>query len=192
MADAAKQEKDPESQAREVRMAAVVQAWEFAESNEQAVDALLDMMRKDSMLYAAVMTPHERPAAVELIGVGRRRDRKKTWQKTAVVMANGAPVEKPASGTKKDWVRPSAPDSRVMSLVRATEDLLMDMRLSNGKKLGAANHDEVLKEALAYSESARELGIKARFYSAVAERVPEGKVVSDVLSEEKLREIRNA
>lgn len=58
--------------------------------------------------------------------------------------------------------------------------------LSSGRRLGDANHDEIVDEAIMHESHARSNAIRAAFYRKVAELVTGDKCVRDVLTNETL------
>lgn len=67
--------------------------------------------------------------------------------------------------------------------------MLLDSPLSSGKKLARANRTDLLAEANVYEPQARDMMAKVNFYRLVAEQVPNGKIVVDVLTNEALTAI---
>lgn len=152
--------------------AAIEKAWSEAETNDEAVDALLAMMHADPALYRLAMQKHERRIAQDHIAGARSRQRSLAWNKPK---------------------RPMAADVLIGSLVTATTEIsLLYFPLPSGRRLGEAERSEVIEAAKQYNAQARDMNAKALWLAAVAEAMPAGSVVKDVLTENDLENLRNA
>jgi len=148
----------------------VASAWDGAETNAEAAENLLSMMRSDPNVYRQIMEPHEKTAASQAVNGYKQRQRHRLW------------------------TRPSAPDARVDALARGNAGSLFEMRLPSGKRLGDALRDEVEDAAQTYHDLAEWNAAKARFFKAIAEKMPPRakKRVADVLTAAELEELKNA
>lgn len=147
---------------------AISAAWDGAQSNVEALENLLAIMRAEPEVYTAAMEPHERAVAQALVA-GFKRERR------AYI-----------------WSRPSAPDDRVKALTRANAVSLYDMRLPSGKRLGDAVRADLVEAAAFYADLAKRNDDKAKFLAAVAQKMKGARPVSAVWTAAELEDIRNA
>jgi hypothetical protein len=73
----------------------------------------------------------------------------------------------------------------------ATGTLLM-FPLPGGKSLGQATRDDISKATEFYASQSKDMGHKARWLQLVAQSVPDGKTVGEVLTDKRLRELQEA
>lgn len=147
---------------------AIKQAWAQAQTNAEAVENLKAAMDRDPDLYREIMDPHVENAARAAI------TRAKLSERTYL------------------WTRPAAPDNRVKALTRSNAVTLLDMRLTNGQRLGDADKASVTAEAEYYQIATRNMAAKASFFDAIAQRLKPGQTVRQALSPPELEEIKNA
>lgn len=154
---------------------AIRDAWDGAETVDQACDNLKRMMEADKALYRAVMQPHIDGVVRSIIGDEKRQERRKIWSKTT-----------------KDWSRPVQPDNRASVLAQINRMSIMDMRLRSGKRLADAMKAEIVSERNYYSAMADHMGDKARFFGIIADKMKDGKTVSQVFKTNDLEALRDA
>lgn len=147
---------------------AIREAWSAAQSNEEATERLLAIMRQDPAVYSLAMAPHEHNVAASLVS------RQKIERRHYI------------------WTRPAAPDNRVSALSRVNAVSLLDMRLPSGKRLGDATRDEVEDAAQDYTARAKFNSDKAGFFTAVARKMKPKQTVAAAWTAAELEEIRNA
>lgn len=147
---------------------AITEAWSHAETNEEATERLLAIMRCDDAVYRLAMQPHERAVAAGL--VAQRKIKRRAYI----------------------WNRPSAPDNRVEALARTNAVSLLDMQLPSGKRLGDATRDEVIAAADDYKARADWNAAKARFLSKVSEKMKGKRPVKSVWTAAELEELKDA
>lgn len=155
-------------QIRQKAPAAVRQAWETAQTNTEAGENLLSMMRADPELWREVLEPFERQAAS--LAVQRRKIQQRNYL----------------------FNRPSAPDDRVKMLARTNAVTLLDSRLPSGKRLGDATREDVAQAAEFYAGRATIMAGRATFYRTVGEKLRGKKTVAQVWTAAQLEEIRDA
>lgn len=90
-----------------------------------------------------------------------------------------------AGQSKPDAIKAQA--GRVVQLAAGT---LAMFPLPGGKRLGEASREEISTAAEFYGRQAADMGAKARWLRLIAQSVPDGKKVSDVLSDARLRELQ--
>lgn len=80
--------------------------------------------------------------------------------------------------------------AQVAALASGTAQTLLDFALPGGKLLRNATRAEVAEAASFYAKQARDMSWKSRWLDHVAQSLPDGKRVADVLSPERLEELR--
>lgn len=80
-----------------------------------------------------------------------------------------------------------AQQSRVVHLAAGT---LAMFPLPGGKRLGEATREEIVAAADFYGRQASDMGAKARWLRLIGQSLPDGKRVSDVLTDKRLRELQ--
>lgn len=75
------------------------------------------------------------------------------------------------------------------ALNRATMKLLLDYPLGGGKKLRDATRAEIIHSADVYEKIAQTNGQRAKWLRLIAQSVPDGKCVGDVISEDRAKEL---
>lgn len=88
--------------------------------------------------------------------------------------------------------QPTSPERRaqINALASGSIRSLMDFPLPGGKRLGDATRGEVSEAADAYGKQARDMAWKSRWLGHIAQSLPDGKRVADVLTDERLEELR--
>jgi hypothetical protein len=145
---------------------AVARAWDNAQSNEDACEALLAMMERDPELYRLIMQPNARTTAMARVCAFKRAERAAIWH------------------------RPSDPDRRVHLLARSNRLSLLDLRLPSGKRLGDATKIEVLEAAQTYDDLAASNESKAVWLKRIAKKMPDTGAVQDVLNAQELEDLK--
>lgn len=92
-------------------------------------------------------------------------------------------VEMEMRANRKAIIATADRRNNVVALATGIANSLLDFPLANGVKLRAATRDEVFEQAGRYGTQARDMTRKAKWLSAIADRVPEGKVVGDVITD---------
>lgn len=92
------------------------------------------------------------------------------------------------------WTPPPAqkPDAKVQAdrVVHLAAGTLAMFPLPGGKRLGEATREEIATAADFYGRQAADMGAKARWLRLIAQSVPDGKRVGDVLTDKRLRELQ--
>jgi hypothetical protein len=145
---------------------AVKAAWRGAGSTEEAVDRLLEAAEESEEVYRALVGPYLRQFAFAAIG-----------------------------GIVKDtrdaaWARPTAPDARADALAQVNAATLYDFPLPGGKRLGDATAEEIAEAAQFYLKQANDMAWKSRWLSAVAAKIPKGKIARKALTVAALAEMK--
>ena len=135
---------------------AVNLAWLGASTNQEACDAMLEIMRNDTNVRNIMIEPHLGRIAMDAVSSGKRAQRAGIWS------------------------RPVQPDNRVEYLAKANIRTLMDMRLPCGKRLGDAGHEDLSEAIISYRKLQKSNGEKADFYAKVLRKVKGNKRVVDV------------
>ncbi len=130
---------------------------------EEAVSVMVEMLSDDETLQAVV------DDAVQMVAV------------TAV----GAAMRRERAQIVRAAMRPALPDgrSRAAAFVSSVSMSMLDFPLAGGQRLGAAVRSDVERQAALYEEHASDMSHKARWLRRIAERMPEGRAVGDVLDE---------
>lgn len=81
--------------------------------------------------------------------------------------------------------------AQVRALAAGTVASLYDFPLPGGKPLRDATRADVAQAAQFYGDQARDMAWKSRWLGLVAQSLPEGKKVSEVLTQERLEELRH-
>lgn len=138
---------------------------------QKATKAFELTIRSNRGLRDQLLEPLIASACYDAIRKVSITDRRSTWR---------APVERLVPGK----VTGSA---RVVQL--AAGNLLM-FPLPGGKKLGEATRKDISAASEFYSKQAGDMGHKARWLQLIAQSVPSGKTVNDVLTDKRLRELQ--
>jgi hypothetical protein len=99
------------------------------------------------------------------------------------------------AGTRRHavWTVPKQQDgrARVIALANATVPILLDMQFEGIPRLGDANREIVTVTADRYEKTAADRSHKARWLRLIAQHMPDGKSVKDVMTNERLAELRS-
>lgn len=128
-------------------------------------------VRRDLALREAITDPLISSACYDAVRQECIKERRQVWR---------PPVERWRPGRVSG-------SGRVVHLAKGT---LLMFPLPGGKPLGNANRSDLATAESFYSSQAADMGHKARWLQLIAQSVPLGKVVSDVLSDDRLRELQ--
>lgn len=145
---------------------AVDLAWLGASTNQEARDAMLEIMRSDANIRDMMIEPHLGRIAMEAVAKSKQSHRAAIWG------------------------RPTAPDNRVEYLAKANSRTLFDIRLPCGKRLGDAMRDDLSEAIVSYRTLQKSNGEKADFYTKVLGKVKGDKRVVDVWTPAELEELK--
>lgn len=133
----------------------------------KASAALRKVIERDARLRNELTTPLLDGACWNQIRLAAQKDRVPYWSSVSHV-------------AKQD-------DAKGLKSVAEQHALdWLSYPLSSGRRLGDANHDEIVDEAVMHETHARSNAIRAAFYRKVAELVTGDNRVCDVLTNEKL------
>lgn len=76
--------------------------------------------------------------------------------------------------------------SRVRGRAARNVRMMLDARLSNGKRMAAAGHADLSNEIAVYEPQAHDMLSKVAYFRAIAAKLPKGKLVGDVFTNEAL------
>lgn len=136
----------------------------------KAVDRLEKRVRSNRALRDALTDPLIRDACYNAIRIVMRGERRAIWH----------------SGS----LTPEQNGNRVVALAAGISASLFDFILPGGKRLRDATGEEIAGAADFYDKQARDMAHKARWLQLVGQSVPGGKKAGDVLTEERLGELR--
>lgn len=131
-----------------------------------ATRALLAQVRKQRALRDALTEPLLEAACYQAVSAQMRQQRHRVW----------TPPNYSAGGN----------GARVIALATS----LLDFPLPGGRRLGEATRAEVAAAAELYRSYADDMGHKARWLALVAQSVPDGGKVGEVLDEARLAELQ--
>lgn len=135
-----------------------------------ATSAMETKVNATPYLFKMLMRPLVRQACYDLLRSICRKERREIW--TAPKLT--------AEGTQPT----------VKSLAIGTKNSLFNFPLPGGKRLGDALKCEVDEAATFYSLQANANAARARWLSAIAERMPASKTVSSVFTERRLADLQ--
>ncbi|WP_091739826.1 hypothetical protein [Phenylobacterium immobile] len=157
--------------------AAVIAALEDANGDmNKAADMLQIAVDQSPTLRSALLEPWVAQACREAIRRHLQDVRREVW-----------------TGTKSHTAGASKPEvmaeqrARVVQLAAGT---LLMFPLPGGRRLGEATREEVGAAAEFYSRQSADMGTKARWLRLIGQSLPDGKRVSDVLSDRRLEELQ--
>jgi len=130
-----------------------------------AIARLHDLIREDEALRLSIAADAVMAFAAQKVEAKMREDRAAIW-------ANAA---RKGETTK--------PKTSVAALANGLRESLMNFPLAGGIRLRDATRAEVEAQAALYASASRDMGHKARWLAAIAERTPEGARVGDALTE---------
>ena len=99
--------------------------------------------------------------------------------------AVGAAMRRERAQIVRATMRYALPNGRqrAAAFVSSVSMSMLDFPLAGGQRLGAAVRSDVERQAALYEEHASDMSHKARWLRRIAERMPEGRAVGDVLDE---------
>ena len=154
---------------------AVELAWLGASTNQEACDAMLEIMRNDTNVLSIMIEPHLGRIAMDAVSSSKRAQRKNIWASRPVESNKGKQTQETQA-----WSRPVEPDNRVKYVAQANMRTLMDMRLPCGKRLGDAVKEDLSEAIISYRKLQKSNGEKADFYTKILGKVEGDKRVVDV------------
>lgn len=153
-----------------------------------ATEAVVSQLANDAALLRAVIESAVRDAVGmraqkairdERAAIIRRVDQQEAERATA--------PEKPASKVEP---RPLFDGkAAVRAIAKSVEDSLLDMPLAGGIRLRNCDGPFVYREATRFDGLSKECGRKARFLTHIAQSVPSGKVVGEVIDDVRANEL---
>lgn len=143
-----------------------------------ATNMMVAAAKQSAPLKAALLEPYLKGACREVLRRQIQSVRREVWTRTA---RHAAGQSKPAAVVEQQQ------RSRVVQLAAGT---LLMFPLPGGKRLGDATRDEINAAAEFYSKQASDMGAKSRWLQLIGQSVPEGKRVSDVLTDRRLAELQ--
>lgn len=136
-----------------------------------AVVALEARVRKERSLYDALTDPLIAQACYDAVRKACHTDRQSVWKEPGTKIVKGKTQN----------------SARIVHL--AAGNLLM-FPLPGGKKLGEATRSEISSAANFYEKQSGDMAVKARWLRLVAQSLPSGQTVKDVLTDKRLRELQ--
>ena len=130
-----------------------------------AVAALVERLSNDSRLLRAIVRDAVKDAIVVRVEMAMRNTR--------------AAILKTTTGGR----------GAVVALASGISRALLDMPLANGLPLRNATRAQVLEQADRYAATAKDATHKAKWLQAIAQSVPDGKRVGDVMNDERAAEL---
>lgn len=165
-ATAAKPSQDPHT---DIVADAALAALEKSGGNQmEAAKALAARAKRVPEIKAALLEPLLEYACAQAVGVQIRRFRERVWN----------PPEAPAN-------------DRSAALQLMAAEMLSNFPLPGGMMLGDATRADIAKAAHFYETQAKDMAHKGRWLQLVGQGLPDGKRVRDVLSEDRLHELKN-
>lgn len=164
----------------ELVAAAVKKALEATGGDfERAVTLLEKRVRANARLRSELLEPFITQACRDAVRQEVRLVRREVWTGTR----SGTPPKPQVTPSP----RPAKSDSRVVYLAKGN---LAMFPLPGGKPLGEATREEVADAAAFYSRQSADMGAKARWLSLIAQSLPAGRTVAEVLTDERLTELQ--
>jgi len=130
-----------------------------------AVDAILARITNDANLLRRLIRSAVEDAIKYRVEMAMRNDRQSIIRAT--------------TGTR----------GAVVALANGLSRALLDMPLANGLPLREATRAQVLAQAEGYNKTAMDATHKAKWLQAIAQSVPDGKRVGDVMDDERAAEL---
>lgn len=130
-----------------------------------AIERLQRLIQEDEVLRVSIAADAIMAFAAMNVQKEMRADRAAIW----------ANASKPGDTTK--------PKTSIAALANGLRDSLMNFPLSGGIRLKDATREQVEDQARLYAAASRDMGLKARWLTAIAQRVQPGQRVAEVLSE---------
>jgi len=144
-------------------------------------EKMTDYIINNSEIWTQVGRTLILEACRELISTFRRRQRE-------VAYFGNTPFEK-----RHEFHRPPVDNNgpaAVQALARSNLNSLMNFPLEDGTLLGDSTHDKLTKMIGYYQSTARSSAVKAKWLLLVQQSLPDGKRVRDVMTNERLNELR--
>lgn len=135
-----------------------------------AVEALVAMLRGNRALLATVVEAAVRDAVEYRTQHAMRTDRARIIHQVKAAQQRG----------------------NVIALANGIAASILDMPLAGGVRLRDCSRELVQREATRFGRLADDCGHKARFLARIAQSVPEGKAVGDVVSDARALELWKA
>ncbi|MBI5940668.1 MAG: hypothetical protein HY859_09600 [Caulobacterales bacterium] len=132
-------------------------------------------VRKDPKLRDALTEPLIAGACMEAVRRIMHERRRSIWSAPSEPIALGRGADKASQA------------DRVAHLASGT---LLMFPLPGGVKLSEATRDDVVRAAGFYDAQAKDMGVKARWLSLIAQSIPAGKTVGEVLTAKRLKELQ--
>lgn len=136
---------------------------------EKATDLLTKRLLKDRPLLRSIIHGAIRDAVVYRTNMAMRGDRYR--------IVHAVPASPPPGR------------EAVEALASGIRNALLDMPLAGGLRLRDANREQVSEQANRYAALAKDTGHKARWLTLIAQSVPDGKLVGDVMNDERAAEL---
>jgi hypothetical protein len=143
----------------------------------KAAAAMEKAVRGDPVLREALTDPLIAGACMDAVRRIMREDRRTIWSGPSEPIVIGKVPQADAA----------AQSARVAHLAAGN---LLAFPLPGGKRLADATREDVSKAAGFYDSQARDMGVKARWLSLIAQSVPAGKTVAEALTDKRLRELQ--
>lgn len=137
-------------------------------ASNPAIDALVERLLRDRSLLRSIIGQIVRAAASDRTLLAVRNERHAIIQRATNSRSN------------------------VLALARGLSASLLDMPLAGGFRLRTCTRAMVFTEANRFDGLAKDCGRKARFLSSVAQSVPDGQTVGDVISDDRAIELWDA
>ena len=152
---------------KEAARKAMIGAVDYA----AGADCLLDDAHQNPALLDALLSPHERHAAMTAVRAATSAKRNAVW--TAPTRAERAESAE-----------------RVFILAESIGEMLLDFPLPGGRALRLATKEDVNEAADYYRNTAANMGHKARWLARIAPEVPNGQTVGDALDNSALEKMQ--
>ena len=145
--------------------------------SEKSVRAVIAAAALNKSLSAYLVAK----GASAVIGELRRNDNNRIFKGND----NAAPVQRPLRMIEQPLAAPEAVRRRAVVASRGTL-MLLNIVLPNGVRMANAKRADVEHAARTYEGQANDMTTKALYYKAVLARLPEGKAVGEVFTDEAL------
>jgi hypothetical protein len=133
-----------------------------------AIDRVMARLTASPELLRTIVRDAVLFAATEAAKLTVRSDRSRIIQMTTATGRNG-----------------------VFALANGMTAALLDMPIAGGVRLRDARRDQVAAASEFYSRQAQDMSHKGRWFALIAQSVPEGRVVGDVLTDARAAELFN-
>lgn len=136
----------------------------------KAARALEEKVRKDSALRKHLLEPLITYACHQAVGIQIRQHRGRVWNGPRAV--------------------PKGAGDRAGRLEALAVEMLSSFPLPGGLPLAEATREDLAAAADFYAKQATDMAHKGRWLQLIGQSVPDGKRVRDVLTEDRLRELK--